>query len=400
MPRRLMRLVARAHPGCRRGLRRPMSVADLLATDPILLATERRMQRDGTGREGVGNDPTDQARALSLPSLGSHPKIKDVIYQELRERIAFGDFEPGDRLVEADLAMRFGVSKTPVAGALDAGGRRTGGAAAPPRRRGLAADGRGVVRSDLLARRWRSGARRDHGEDDRGGLRRAEAALIRWPTPGPSTTIAATPGSTAAPRDHPRRGRPCFVEGDGAPAERPAGSVRLLVTRDQARWADDLEMNRRRIELIRQRDAKAYARMVKDAAESTRMVARLTGPAGRSGGQGRCARRRSAADTRCARPARLGLCRHLTDLTTAFCACVLRLAFKDGLPMVDSPTRADVMRLVLDFMQMEEFAKDPFVISEADGIRAQVYGRASTSTGWPGCSPSAWGTATARSSTR
>jgi adenosylmethionine-8-amino-7-oxononanoate aminotransferase len=27
------------------------------------------------------------------------------------------------------------------------------------------------------------------------------------------------------------------------------------------------------------------------------------------------------------------------------------------------------MRLVLDFMQMEEFAKDPFVISEADGIR-------------------------------
>jgi adenosylmethionine-8-amino-7-oxononanoate aminotransferase len=37
--------------------------------------------------------------------------------------------------------------------------------------------------------------------------------------------------------------------------------------------------------------------------------------------------------------------------------------------MVDSPARADVMRLVLDFMQMEEFARDPFVISEADGIR-------------------------------
>ena len=37
--------------------------------------------------------------------------------------------------------------------------------------------------------------------------------------------------------------------------------------------------------------------------------------------------------------------------------------------MVDSPARADVMRLVLDFMQMEEFAKDPFVISEAEGIR-------------------------------
>jgi DNA-binding GntR family transcriptional regulator len=76
------------------------------------------MRRDGTGREGVGNDPGDPLRALSLPSLGAHPKIKDVIYQELRERIAFGDFEPGDRLVEADLATRFGVSKTPVREAL------------------------------------------------------------------------------------------------------------------------------------------------------------------------------------------------------------------------------------------------------------------------------------------
>ena len=32
-------------------------------------------------------------------------------------------------------------------------------------------------------------------------------------------------------------------------------------------------------------------------------------------------------------------------------------------------TRADVSRLVLDFMQMEEFAKDPFVVAEAEGIR-------------------------------
>jgi adenosylmethionine-8-amino-7-oxononanoate aminotransferase len=40
--------------------------------------------------------------------------------------------------------------------------------------------------------------------------------------------------------------------------------------------------------------------------------------------------------------------------------------------MADSPARADVMRLVLDFMQMEEFAKDPFVISEATGIRVRA----------------------------
>ncbi|MGE3273202.1 MAG: aspartate aminotransferase family protein [Chloroflexota bacterium] len=37
--------------------------------------------------------------------------------------------------------------------------------------------------------------------------------------------------------------------------------------------------------------------------------------------------------------------------------------------MVDTPARDSVMRLVLDFMQMEEFAKDPFIIQGADGIR-------------------------------
>jgi adenosylmethionine-8-amino-7-oxononanoate aminotransferase len=40
--------------------------------------------------------------------------------------------------------------------------------------------------------------------------------------------------------------------------------------------------------------------------------------------------------------------------------------------MADSPAKNDVMRLVLDFMQMEEFAKDPFVIQEADGIRLRA----------------------------
>ncbi len=40
--------------------------------------------------------------------------------------------------------------------------------------------------------------------------------------------------------------------------------------------------------------------------------------------------------------------------------------------MVDSPQRADVMRLVLDFMQMEEFAKAPLVVSEGDGVRVKT----------------------------
>src|SRR5215216_7495186 len=41
-------------------------------------------------------------------------------------------------------------------------------------------------------------------------------------------------------------------------------------------------------------------------------------------------------------------------------------------PPATSPTHADVTRLVLDFMQMEEFAKDPFVIASAEGIRLRA----------------------------
>jgi hypothetical protein len=55
-------------------------------------------------------------------------------------------------------------------------------------------------------------------------------------------------------------------------------------------------MNRRRIELIRQRDVKAYTRMIKGRhAESTRTVARLTGQSedGSVSGQARGGRRRA-----------------------------------------------------------------------------------------------------------
>ena len=40
--------------------------------------------------------------------------------------------------------------------------------------------------------------------------------------------------------------------------------------------------------------------------------------------------------------------------------------------MVDTPSIPDVSRLVLDFMQMQEFAQDPFVIAEGDGIRVRT----------------------------
>jgi DNA-binding GntR family transcriptional regulator len=44
--------------------------------------------------------------------------MKNLIYNALRERIVFGELHPGERLVEADLAARFQVSKTPVREAL------------------------------------------------------------------------------------------------------------------------------------------------------------------------------------------------------------------------------------------------------------------------------------------
>ena len=240
------------------------------------------MQRDGTGREGVGTDPTDQVRALSLPSLGSHPKIKDVIYQELRERIAFGDFEPGDRLVEADLATRFGVSKTPVREALLT----------------LEADGlvvlrphRGAEVSRLTAEEWSEliflrdalevGALDEiMASMTEADFVQAEAALISM----------ADAWAEHDYRRYRRVQRQLHAIILGAPGyatlketalhlnDRLDRYGRLLVTRDQARWADDLEMNRRRVELIRQRDVKSYTRMIKGRhADSTRMVRKLTG---------------------------------------------------------------------------------------------------------------------------
>src|SRR3954466_12835171 len=62
--------------------------------------------------------PDRGAATPRFPSLGAHPKIKDVICQALREWIVFGEATAGDRLDEAALAARFGVSKTPVREAL------------------------------------------------------------------------------------------------------------------------------------------------------------------------------------------------------------------------------------------------------------------------------------------
>lgn len=49
---------------------------------------------------------------------GSIKPIRDMIYDHLREAVFSGEFKPGDRLVENDLAEQMNVSRTPVREAL------------------------------------------------------------------------------------------------------------------------------------------------------------------------------------------------------------------------------------------------------------------------------------------
>ena len=60
---------------------------------------------------------------MSHPQTGealgaSHPELWNALYQELRRLIVNGEFEPGERLLEARLAERFAVSRGPVRDAL------------------------------------------------------------------------------------------------------------------------------------------------------------------------------------------------------------------------------------------------------------------------------------------
>lgn len=223
-----------------------------------------------------------EVRVLSLPSLGGHPKIKDVIYEELRERIVFGGFAPGDRLVEADLAARFGVSKTPVREALLT----------------LEAEGMVVLRphrgaevSPLTVDEWNDliflrdvleiGALSDIFEamtDEH--FERAEVALAEM-------TAACAESDYRRYRRAQRQlhgiilgapGRPSLPETALRLNDRLDRYGRLLVTRDPLRWAGDLEMNRRRLEFIREDDKESYAHMIRSRhGEAVTIIARMAG---------------------------------------------------------------------------------------------------------------------------
>lgn len=206
-------------------------------------------------------------RALSLPSLGGHPKIKDVIFRELRERIVFGEFAPGDRLIEADLARVFGVSKTPVREALltlEAEGlvvlRPHRGAEVSPLTSEEWADLiflRDVLEIGALAEIF-EGMTEQH-------FARAEAALAEM-------ALAYDQADYRQYRRAQRDLHAVILSAPGRPSL-PAAAVslndlldrygRLLVTRDPQRWAGDLAMNRKRLDLIRQRDADTYAAMIR-----------------------------------------------------------------------------------------------------------------------------------------
>ena len=55
---------------------------------------------------------------LKSLDVGQGKSIREVVLQELRTAIFTGDIKPGDRLVENNIAIAMGVSRTPVREAL------------------------------------------------------------------------------------------------------------------------------------------------------------------------------------------------------------------------------------------------------------------------------------------
>lgn len=68
--------------------------------------------RKGQGLAGTKRRTT--ARSLHI----EHQNLDEKIYVQLKAMLADGDFEPGQRIVQEDLASRMGVSRTPLVNAL------------------------------------------------------------------------------------------------------------------------------------------------------------------------------------------------------------------------------------------------------------------------------------------
>ena len=66
--------------------------------------------------------PGAQKTIKEEPSMGSEFKVtmneylplRDVVFNTLRQAILKGELEPGERLMEIQLAERLGVSRTPI----------------------------------------------------------------------------------------------------------------------------------------------------------------------------------------------------------------------------------------------------------------------------------------------
>ncbi|MDK2836676.1 MAG: hypothetical protein PWP21_1453, partial [Thermosediminibacterales bacterium] len=54
------------------------------------------------------------AKKLNSIKLDNYKPLREVVFETLREAIISGDLEPGERLMEMQLADEMGVSRTPV----------------------------------------------------------------------------------------------------------------------------------------------------------------------------------------------------------------------------------------------------------------------------------------------
>ena len=204
----------------------------------------------------------------ALPSLGDRPTIKDEIYAALRERIVFGEIRPGDRLIEADLAARFGVSKTPVREALLT----------------LEAEGlvtlrphRGAVVSPLSLAEYRD-VQFVRDALEFGAIEEVVASMTAEDFAAAEAHLAEMEAAFDADdyrwyRRAQRQLHHCILSAPGRPTlpelavqlhDRLDRYGRLLLDGRPELWASDLRFNRRRVELIRQADAAGIVRMVRE----------------------------------------------------------------------------------------------------------------------------------------